>query len=259
MDKPNAITPVDNNVIADVKKPEAEVAYATAAANALMTVINNKANKVMINGKQYLEFEDWQTVARFYKCTVMVESTKPLLAGGKFNGYEARAKVLDHTGRELSAAESSCTIQEPRWANRDRFQLKSMAQTRACAKALRNVFSWVVVLAGVATTPAEEMPNYDYEQPAPAPGTLVDSPATSRPASKPEVIDQRPLAGSVAADGTKATPKQILLINSTMKSKNKTEVDVLGAVETAKTSIDELTKSEASKAIDWLFAQGGGQ
>lgn len=38
------------------------------------------------------------------------------------------------------------------------FQLRSMAQTRACAKALRNVLAWVVMLAGYKTTPAEEMP-----------------------------------------------------------------------------------------------------
>lgn len=37
------------------------------------------------------------------------------------------------------------------------FQLKSMAQTRSNAKALRNVLAWVVVLAGFSPTPAEEM------------------------------------------------------------------------------------------------------
>ena len=37
------------------------------------------------------------------------------------------------------------------------FQLRSMAQTRAEAKALKGVFSWVVVLAGYQPTPAEEM------------------------------------------------------------------------------------------------------
>jgi len=37
------------------------------------------------------------------------------------------------------------------------FQLASMAQTRALAKALRNVLSWVVVLAGYKPTPSEEM------------------------------------------------------------------------------------------------------
>ena len=37
------------------------------------------------------------------------------------------------------------------------FQLASMAQTRANAKVLRNVLSWVAVLAGYRPTPAEEM------------------------------------------------------------------------------------------------------
>src|SRR3990167_3037439 len=32
-----------------------------------------------------------------------------------------------------------------------------MAQTRACAKTLRNILGWVVVLAGYRPTPAEEM------------------------------------------------------------------------------------------------------
>jgi hypothetical protein len=39
------------------------------------------------------------------------------------------------------------------------FQLRSMAQTRACAKAFRNVLSWVIVLAGYGATPAEELSN----------------------------------------------------------------------------------------------------
>jgi hypothetical protein len=37
------------------------------------------------------------------------------------------------------------------------FQLRSMAQTRACAKAMRNALAWVVVLAGFKPTPAEEL------------------------------------------------------------------------------------------------------
>jgi len=49
------------------------------------------------------------------------------------------------------------------------FQLGSMAQTRAGAKALRNLLSWVAVLAGYKPTPAEEMtgnehpPSTDHE------------------------------------------------------------------------------------------------
>jgi hypothetical protein len=49
------------------------------------------------------------------------------------------------------------------------FQLASMAQTRSGAKALRNILSWVAVLAGYAPTPVEEMdgqipPPEDQEQ-----------------------------------------------------------------------------------------------
>ena len=40
-----------------------------------------------------------------------------------------------------------------------------MAQSRAGAKALRNRFAWVVVLAGFKTTPAEEMPDSSDEAP----------------------------------------------------------------------------------------------
>jgi hypothetical protein len=46
---------------------------------------------------------------------------------------------------------------EKNWATKPEFQLRSMAQTRACAKALRNAFAWIPVLAGYEGTPAEEM------------------------------------------------------------------------------------------------------
>jgi hypothetical protein len=46
---------------------------------------------------------------------------------------------------------------KPNWRNKPLFTLKSMAQTRAGGKALRQMLSWVVVLAGFKATPAEEM------------------------------------------------------------------------------------------------------
>lgn len=159
---PSTTTPASLSVEQPVqpveqRNPQLEIAFAKRAADALMSVIAQKPKKIMINGEQYLEFGDWQTIARFYALTVTVVWTKPLAVGDKFAGYEARAAVLSHDGRELSAAEASCTIQERNWKNRDRFQLKSMAQTRACAKAYRNVLGWVVELAGFKATPAEEL------------------------------------------------------------------------------------------------------
>jgi hypothetical protein len=50
-----------------------------------------------------------------------------------------------------------CLDDEAKWTTSRSFQLRSMAQTRAQAKALRNVLAWVVVMAGYQPTPAEEM------------------------------------------------------------------------------------------------------
>lgn len=136
-----------------VVDPEVAIRDAQKAARALIKVVRTKNDAVLINGKQYLRFEDWQTIGRFYGVTVGIERTAKIDAG-----YEARAVVYKN-GQVISAAEACCTSDEPRWDNRPAFMVRSMAQTRACAKALRNVLAWVAVLAGYEGTPAEEMDN----------------------------------------------------------------------------------------------------
>lgn len=161
------------------RKPEAVIAEARDAANALKKLLDAKPNPVKMNGETYLEFEDWQTLGKFYGVAVKVASTAYIEYGG-VRGFEARAVVVDmRTGTEISAAEAMCLNDEDKWSTRSKyewktvqgvrvkekvgeepvplFQLKSMAQTRACAKALRNVLAWVVVLAGYKPTPAEEL------------------------------------------------------------------------------------------------------
>lgn len=183
--------------IAVARPPDVVLEEAHKAAKALMDVMSAKKKKVMMNGEQYLEFEDWQTVGRFYGVTVKVTSTEFIDYGGA-KGFLAKASVLRHDGAEISAAEAMCLNDEEKWSTRTKyewkevldangkmiwepnpdkpgknrpkrekvkvgeesvplFQLRSMAQTRACAKALRNVLAWVVVLAGYRATPAEEI------------------------------------------------------------------------------------------------------
>lgn len=164
--------------IAIARDPVVVLEEAKRAAKALKDVISRKEKKVMMNGEQYLEFEDWQTVARFYGATVKVDSTE-FIDYGAAKGFLARASVIRRDGAVISAAEAMCMNDEEKWSTRSKyewsgpkenrvrnkvgeeqvpfFQLRSMAQTRACAKALRNVFAWVVVLAGYAPTPAEDM------------------------------------------------------------------------------------------------------
>ena len=185
------------------RDPNAVLAEAHRAAKALKDLIESKPKekKVMMNGEQYLEFEDWQTVGKFYGVTAKVVETKYIEING-VRGYEARA-VAYHaaTGQEVSAAESMCLNDEEKWSTRSKyewkdgkrekvgdvavplFQLKSMAQTRACAKVLRNVLAWVVVLAGYKPAVAEEMTG-DEEPGEPAKPSINPPQKKSAPAAQ---------------------------------------------------------------------------
>ncbi len=142
--------------------PEKQLEFAHKAATALMKRVNGKKRQVVINGKQYLEFGDWQTLARFFGATVGTEWTQPIMnTKNELIGFEARA-VVTQNGQVISSAEARCMRDEKRWKTADEYAVNSMAQTRASAKALRNGFGWVAELAGYQSTPAEEMPNaYD--------------------------------------------------------------------------------------------------
>lgn len=151
------------------RAPDLVLEEAQKAAIALSKVIEGKAKKVQFNGKTYLQFEDWQTLGRFYGVTAVVQSTKYVEFGEddeKVRGFESQAQaLLVNTNQVISAAEAMCLDDEPNWSKKPLFQLKSMAQTRACAKVLRNVLAWVVVLAGYQPTPAEEMTGEEENQP----------------------------------------------------------------------------------------------
>jgi hypothetical protein len=157
------------------RAPEIVLQEAAKAAQALRQVIEQKPNKCVISGRTYLQFEDWQTLGRFYGITVAARSTT-YIEYGRVQGFEAHAEaILVSTGQVISAAQAMCLDDEERWSTRPvyeyqnnrrvkvgdekvpLFQLRSMAQTRAQAKALRNVLAWVVVMAGYQPTPAEEM------------------------------------------------------------------------------------------------------
>jgi hypothetical protein len=149
--------------------PEIVLEEAARAAKALQQVIDSKPKKVVLNGKLYPEYEDWQTIGKFYGITAGTVATK-FVQMGAIRGYEAVAEARDiRTDQRMSSAEAMCLSDEPNWAKKPLFQLRSMAQTRACAKAMRNVLGWVVVLAGYEPTPKEEL----EEGSAPAPKAEV--------------------------------------------------------------------------------------
>jgi len=159
--------------------PDIVLENAMTAAKALIKVVSLKKKPVIMNGEQYLEYEDWQTCGQFYGYTVKTGDAGPVEVDG-VKGAKAHADLIDiKTGMYLGGAEAYCMRDEEHWNTRPKyewqgegdnrkrvkigdeivpwFQLASMAQTRAGAKAFRNRLAWVVVLAGYKTTPAEEM------------------------------------------------------------------------------------------------------
>ena len=193
------------------RDPIVVLAEAKNAAKALMTVVSQKKKPVIINGEQYLEFEDWMTVARFYGITVKVAKTALIDLGG-VKGFEATAEAIRNSdGMVVSSADAMCLNDEEKWSSRAKyeyvngvktktgevpvplFQLRSMAQTRACAKALRNILAWVVVLGGFKPTPAEEMTDGlnshqeakpEVKQPEKKTAPVEDKPKETDPAPK---------------------------------------------------------------------------
>jgi hypothetical protein len=138
------------------RAPEIVLQEAAKAAQALRDVIESKPNKVVINNKTYLTFEDWQTLGRFYGVTVAARATS-YIEQGRARGYECHAEAIRGDGQVIGAAQAMCMDDESKWSDKPLYQLRSMAQTRAQAKALRGVLAWVAVMAGYNPCPAEEM------------------------------------------------------------------------------------------------------
>lgn len=184
------------SALAIQRAPELVIEEATRAAKALTAVIESKPRKLVLNGKTYLQFEDWQTLGRFYGVTTSSPSTRYVEYGEgsqPARGFEASAEaLLVGTNQVISSAQAMCLDDETNWRGKPLYQLKSMAQTRACAKALRNVLAWVVVLAGYAPTPAEEMDS------DPAIRSVAATP--SKDALKPQRVQEMCKALSLAAD-----------------------------------------------------------
>jgi hypothetical protein len=113
---------------------------------------------VQFERKPYPCREIVQFCAACFGVTAMVTSTEEVISDhGAELGFIAIAHAIDATGRVVSGAEAACMYSEADWGTKPSYQLRSMAQTRACSKVLCNLFAYVLRLAGFCPTPAEEM------------------------------------------------------------------------------------------------------
>lgn len=152
---------------ADLAKPENDTRFANAAAKYLVDIIKqNNWSKRLGGQSEHIQYEGWQTAGKFYGYMVKTFDAEYVELGGVW-GFKAKATVVnEHTGIEVGSAEAYCMSDEYNWKNKPKFQLASMAQTRAGAKALRQNLGFVVGLAGFNPTPVEEMDGvYDTRKP----------------------------------------------------------------------------------------------
>lgn len=138
--------------------PQAIIAAVTAKADALKAVVKQRKLYSNISGREYVLLEGWTLLGTLLGVFPVCEWTRQLPEG---LGWEARVEAKTLDGRTVGAAEAQCTYQERNWNNRDDYALRSMAQTRATAKALRIPLGFVMSLAGYESTPTEEMDGSD--------------------------------------------------------------------------------------------------
>jgi hypothetical protein len=122
---------------------------------------------VKIQGRDYVLIEGWTTLGAMVGVHPFLEWSRPVSdETGKHVGWEARVLARkDRTLEVVSAAEAQCLSTEQNWKGRDDYAIRSMAQTRAQAKALKSPLMMIISLAGFETTPAEEMPASSFQPP----------------------------------------------------------------------------------------------
>lgn len=167
-------------------EPSEVAQRAIETADALMHVVNQRRKDLIatISGKDYPQVECWTLLGTLLGVFPVCEWTRPLVSDdGKNYGWEARVVAKTRDGAVVGAAESMCTRSERTWANRDDFALRGMAESRATSRALRKPLGFVMKLAGLEATAAEEMD---------APAAPVDVPPT--PVAPTEADEQAVVA-----------------------------------------------------------------
>lgn len=148
-------------------KPLQDTQFANESAKLLMQIVRENGWAKKLGGSsEHLQYEAWQTAGKYYGLTVDTDKTQPeYVEYDGVWGFKAHAEVIDNkTGLRVGGASALCMSDEGNWRNKPKFQLMSMAQTRAGSKALRQILGFVVALAGFNPTPAEEMDGVAVKQ-----------------------------------------------------------------------------------------------
>jgi hypothetical protein len=163
-----AIEPAAPATLFGTDDPAAVIAKATAISDELARVIHDKKLYARISGKEHVLVEGWTLLGSMLGLFPYTVWTRRLE-----DGWEARVEARTVGGRPIAAAEAECLRAERKWARSDDYAIRSMAQTRAVSKALRQPLGFVMQLAGFDACPADEVATHD-------PGRVAPTTETSR-------------------------------------------------------------------------------
>lgn len=218
-----------------VSEPTEVIERAEKAASALKDVLTKQQLTKRIGQTEHVLVSGWTLLGSMLGVFPVCVWTRKLE-----DGWEARVEARTRSGEVVGAAEAMCTHAESLWKNRDEYALRSMAQTRATSKALRQPLGFVVTLAGYADTPAEELPPEEPSAPH-SPGRVE----TSRGSEGGITSAQHAKIGALLRECEEAQPT-----HEGQKSYVQEVRDLVG-----KSSRKDFTCEEASKAIEWLQEQ----
>jgi len=223
------------------ESPDEIITKVAETAHALANVIAKQKLSVSISGRKYVRVEGWTLLGTLCGVFPVLEWTRRLE-----NGWEARVEARTLSGATVGAAEAMCLRSERSWATRDDYALRSMAQTRATSKALRQPLGFVVSMAGFDATPYEEMP--------PPEATVVEAaPRQVGPVQAPASAASGPIATEKTANYVRALISQLDKAGTIAKD---TLLEAIGE-EYGTEDPRELTQAQASDLIERLKARLG--
>lgn len=157
----NQLVPITNNN----ENVEAYRASTNAASICKDIVVQTATT---IQGRKYVGVEGWQAIAIAHGCAAGSRDVERVEGGVRAIGEVRRMS----DGALIATAEGFVGEDEETWfggtnkwgkvvPKRNDYAIRAMAQTRAISRACRSAFAHVVVMmnAGLATTPAEEVPH----------------------------------------------------------------------------------------------------
>jgi len=144
------------------EKPQELMRHATDIAGICKAIVVKSA--VQIQNKKYVPIEGWQSLATAHGCCLSAGQVEAVDGGIRAIGEVRRVR----DGVIIATAEGFVGDDESTWSKRPVYARRAMAQTRAMSRAARSAFAHVVMLmdAGLATTPAEEVPQEGFGEKA---------------------------------------------------------------------------------------------